>query len=115
MPCPYCNYFIGHQADPPCIALSRVEVSRDCSREARKSVDLAPMQGAVLICLRELGDQTEEDILTATHLGPNSVRPRLLELERLGLVARTGETKPTRSGRRAQTWTATKGDARGPG
>ena len=48
---------------------------------------------------------TDERIAELTKLGPNTARPRRLELERAGRIVASGTSK-TRSGRKAVTWVA---------
>jgi transcription initiation factor IIE alpha subunit len=86
------------------------EVARDASRAAwycitTKAHVLGDMQSAVFNALRKAKEGLiEEEIRASIGANPNSVRGRLIELERMGLVARTGRTRPTSTGRRAQVW-----------
>jgi predicted ArsR family transcriptional regulator len=77
------------------------------SREALKSAPLGELQSEVLEALRyHSAGLTAEEVQAWLKANPNSVRGRLIELERMGLVSRTGLTRPTSTGRRAQVWRA---------
>lgn len=74
------------------------------SREAAESVEphLRPMQDKVLEAIKQ-APSTDQEIAAATGMAENSVRPRRIELYRLGLIVSFG-TKRTSSGRRATVW-----------
>lgn len=63
----------------------------------------------VLDALRERGAEgaTAEELEHATGLSGSTVRPRLIELRRKGLVMDSTRTRPTASGRRAVVWITT--------
>jgi hypothetical protein len=51
---------------------------------------------------------TDDEIVQSLGLPGDSVRPRRIELVRMGLVADSGFTRLTRSGREATVWAITK-------
>ena len=83
----------------------------DTSRDAAKSIEphLFRLQTKVLIELNWAWDRyrmglTAEQIEMQTGLSGNTVRPRLVELRRKGLVVKTDERRATMSGRKAAVW-----------
>lgn len=50
------------------------------------------------------GPLTDEEIVAATGLSPNAERPRRGELVESGRVVDTGQTRATKSGRKATLW-----------
>ncbi len=80
----------------------------EASREAAKSVEpsAASVRGRILWLLRRTGPLTDEVIQFACALNPSTERPRRIELVRLGLVEDSGQTAPTKSGRKAVLWRA---------
>jgi predicted transcriptional regulator len=66
---------------------------------------LTPSQLDVYRSLAEL-PRTQEQISVDTGRSGNTVRPRLLELERLGLVYRTNKWRRTATGGQARVWAA---------
>lgn len=83
------------------------------SREAAESVEhlTDSWRQTVLLFVRSAGDDgvTCHEIEHDLHLGGNTVRPRLVELERLGLVKKSAATRRTPSGRRARVYVAVAG------
>jgi len=65
-------------------------------------------QALILAALRFAGDYggTDEEMQNALGMNPSTQRPRRIELVSVGLVVDSGETRPTRSGRRAVVWRA---------
>lgn len=61
------------------------------------------LRAQVLAYLRERGNAgaTDEEMQTALTMNPSTQRPRRIELEKLGLVLRTAQTRKTASGRSA--------------
>lgn len=61
------------------------------------------LRAQVLAYLRECGNAgaTDEEIQSALTMNPSTQRPRRIELEKLGLVLRTAQTRKTASGRDA--------------
>jgi hypothetical protein len=55
---------------------------------------------------RDAAGATADEIEHDTCYTGNTIRPRLVELKRLGSVQKTAETRPTRSGRKATVWIA---------
>lgn len=68
----------------------------------------ASLRGQVLAFMRQAGTQgaTDEEIQVAMEMNPSTQRPRRIELLGMGLIANSGETRLTRSGRRAVVWIA---------
>ena len=100
--CPWCGYGNGGH-EPMC--MGGQEVAREASLRALRSAPLGDLQWHVLTRLRMHPDGLiEEEIRIECEANPNSVRGRLIELERMGLVARMGRTRLTSTGRRAQVW-----------
>jgi DNA-binding IclR family transcriptional regulator len=66
------------------------------------------LRADVLIFLRSRGEEgaTADEIEQSSGIAGNTIRPRLIELKRLGLVQQTSATRPTRSGRKAVVWRA---------
>lgn len=61
------------------------------------------LRAQVLTYLRERGHAgaTDEEMQIALSMNPSTQRPRRIELEKLGLVLRTAQTRKTTSGRDA--------------
>lgn len=86
---------------------------RPAQEENQESVEAAismhptagTLRALVLDYLRSHGPATDEQIADALGMSGNTERPRRVELERAGLVVRTG-TGRTRSGRAAAEWSA---------
>ena len=79
------------------------------SREAAESI--APkswtLRGCVLLYLKRAPDgSTAQDIEQGLELSGNTVRPRIRELVKAGLVYDSGETRVLASGRKAIIWRA---------
>ena len=121
-PCPWCGYTQGHEPlclgahtvagpfdqDPPHIEPPTTPA--ETRREAREAI--LPVAGtlralvlAAIIAAGARGATTEE-LEAVTGLPGNTVRPRLDELRKAGLVQASGTTRTTRSGRRAVVWVA---------
>jgi hypothetical protein len=81
------------------------------SRAAAEQIE--PISGkaraGILDYLRSRGAEgaTADEIEQDTGISGNTVRPRLCELDDLGRISKTDETRPTSSGRRAAVWVAT--------
>ncbi len=78
------------------------------SREAAKWIepDARSLRGAVLIYLRRTGGTTAQEVERDLELSGNTVRPRIRELVKAGLVYDSGETRVLASGRKAIIWRA---------
>lgn len=81
------------------------------SHEAAESVTKSTLRGsrqAVLSAIRRSPDGATAEALERVlpEYRPQRVRTALVELERLGIVARAPETGYTSSGRKAQIWKA---------
>jgi len=76
----------------------------ETSREAAHSVDGATWRARALETLRDLGPMTADEI--ADHMGASilTIRPRITELLRLGMVHDTGARRMNRSHRMAAVW-----------
>ena len=81
------------------------KVSGGTSEEAAKAI--APivrgLRADVLAQIRECPG-TADEIAFAIHRSPFSVRPRLTELHRMGLIVPTGERRKHSSGMTANVW-----------
>jgi hypothetical protein len=64
------------------------------------------LRGRVLACLRDRGPATPDECASRLDLDILSVRPRFSELARCGLIQKTGERRPNRSGALANVWQA---------
>jgi predicted ArsR family transcriptional regulator len=78
------------------------------SRDAAHSIapHLARLEQLVLDALGNAGGLTAQELEYVTGLAGNTVRPRLWELRKRGLVADSGQTRKTPSGRAAIVWRA---------
>ena len=67
---------------------------------------LNPLQIAVLQFIVQRGalGATDEEIQAGCTMNPNTERPRRIELAAKGLIADSGTTRKTRSGRAAVVW-----------
>jgi transcription initiation factor IIE alpha subunit len=67
----------------------------------------ATLRGLVLSYIRIRGEEgaTDEEIAIALDMNPSTARPRRVELERAGLIKKSGH-RPNRSGRLATVWSA---------
>lgn len=67
----------------------------------------ATLRGLVLSYIQIRGEEgaTDEEIAAALDMNPSTARPRRVELERAGLIKKSGR-RPTRSGRMATVWSA---------
>jgi hypothetical protein len=74
--------------------------------------EIEPVAGkaraAVFDYLRYRGMEgaTADEIEQGTAYSGNTIRPRLVELRRMGIAEKTDATRPTRSGRKAAVWMA---------
>ena len=66
------------------------------------------LRARVLDYLRERGDAgaTDEETQLALDMNPSTQRPRRQELEKMGLILRTTQTRETKSGRKAVVFVA---------
>jgi hypothetical protein len=53
---------------------------------------------------RGIEGATADEIEQATSYSGNTIRPRLVELKRIGSIEKSDATRPTRSGRKAAVW-----------
>lgn len=82
----------------------------ETSREAAEAIapDTPTLRRAVLEYLRSRGPTgaTDDEMQTALGMHAHTQCPRRIELVSAGLVVKSGEKRPTRSGRAATVWTA---------
>jgi predicted Rossmann fold nucleotide-binding protein DprA/Smf involved in DNA uptake len=64
--------------------------------------------GRIMLALRAGGPKTFHEIATWAGMDGQQINKRLPELERMGAVERTGETRPSPSGRQCAVWRAIK-------
>jgi len=66
------------------------------------------LRAQVLAYVRTCGDAgaTDEEMQTELKMNPSTQRPRRIELEKLGLILRTTNTRKTASGRSATVFVA---------
>lgn len=77
--------------------------SREAARAIRPAI--SALHQALLEVLREHpAGLTDEEMQAAASMQPSTQRPRRGELVARGVVVDSGETRPTRSGRRAVVW-----------
>ena len=88
--------------DPPAVLTSDTSIA---AADAIKP-DANRLRAVVLATLEQAGTEgmTDEEIQDATGLQGSCQRPRRVELVQRGLVRDSGNTRPTRSGRRAVVW-----------
>ena len=67
---------------------------------------ITELQRRVLAFVADSGGATDEQIIDGTGLPPSTARPRRIELTKRGFIRDSGQTRPTRSGRRAVVWCA---------
>ena len=79
---------------------------RDTSEEAAALIKpkVGRLQQMVLDYIREHGGATDFEIERDLKLGPNTARPRRVELYLAGKVIDSGLRRPTASGRQAAVW-----------
>jgi predicted ArsR family transcriptional regulator len=79
---------------------------RTTSQEAAEAIKPAArmLRDRVLSSLARIGPRTADEM--AASLGEDilSIRPRFTELRRLGLIEKTGERRPNKSGADANVW-----------
>ena len=86
----------------------------ETSRAAAEAIepDTSTLRGQVLAYIRQRGryGATDDEIQVALDMNPSTERPRRIELWNAGLITRTEDTRPTRSGRQASVWTEARYD-----
>lgn len=80
------------------------ETSYEAARSVSKS--LGTRQAEVLAYIRSHGPVTDAQVIAGLGRGANGIRPRRVELVRLGQVCQQGSVKQA-NGRRAALWVAT--------
>lgn len=81
-------------------------VARECSKDAADKVDAKRLQAEVLANLRDAGPATFYEMAERLGRHTRSVQPRFSELERQGLVRKSGARRPTPMGATASVWEA---------
>jgi len=96
------NLFDRFDATPPAPYSGLTPDTRQTSIEAAEAIapHLSHLEGVVLACLSH-GGATCDEIERLTGLTHQTVSARLAELTQRGLVAPSGQTRVTRSGRGA--------------
>lgn len=79
--------------------VTSVDAGRQANLNRSQTVVLAAMRA------RGIGATQEELVQFLPGLSPSRVRSAVSELAERGLVETTGETRPTKYGRKAQIWT----------
>lgn len=81
----------------------------DTSKAAAKAIAVksGTLRWRVLFALSYIGAGTAEQLERNLDLSGNTVRPRLVELRKAGMVIQTEHTATTRSGRAACLWQIT--------
>ena len=94
--------FLPFPDAPPAVRLS--ETSRSAAGEIRRVT--RSLRETVLrwFIARGTHGGTDSELETALAIPGNTVRPRRVELCRLGLLVDSGRRRPTSSGRRAVVW-----------
>jgi predicted Rossmann fold nucleotide-binding protein DprA/Smf involved in DNA uptake len=62
--------------------------------------------GRIMDVLKQFGPMTFRQIAFCLNMEGQQINKRLPELERMGAVVRTGETRPSSSGRQCAVWRA---------
>lgn len=91
----------------PSVSAQRNSATSVAAAEAVKP-DAPTLRACVLAFIRSKGTDgaTDEEVQNASKMNPSTERPRRIELWRAGFVGTAGNTRPTRSGRRATVWRA---------
>lgn len=81
----------------------------DTSREAAEAVQprSATLRGECLALFRRCNNWTADEMAYWLDESILAIRPRITELNKMGLIKDTGERRPNASGRRAIVWKAT--------
>ena len=84
------------------------KVDPTTSQEAATSIkEVAPIHmQRIHECLHEHGPMGKDSIAMALDMNPNQVSRRLPEMQTMGLVACTGKTVKSNSGRQEREWRA---------
>jgi hypothetical protein len=77
---------------------------RETSRIAYESIQsyIPELHSIVVAMLEVYGDATADEIQVVTGLGGSTVRPRIIELQAVGVIIDTPLRRPTRTGRPAK-------------
>ena len=90
----------------PALAVIGSETSEEAARKIEPQ--RGKLQTLCYLAIKSAGasGMTAQEVETATGLPGNTVRPRIVELWEQQRIERTGERRPTRSGRMAVVWIA---------
>jgi len=83
------------------------DTSRAAAERIRPAINA--LQSRVLEALRAAGSRgmTDDELQVSLGMNPSTQRPRRLELTARGLIERTEQRRPTRTGSKACVWVAT--------
>lgn len=101
-----CRYCPAAKAEAPAPSVQGSRTSEESARRIEGS-PRAAAKAAVLKAIRQSASGlTAEKIAEVTRMSGDTVRPRLVELERENRVKKSGVRRLTRSGREAETYVA---------
>ena len=95
------------QLDSPETKLRTDARPTSAAAAAKASLRAGTARRKVLAQLCDVADLTDEELQAACGLGPNTQRPRRVELVEAGFVTATELTRPTSTGSPSIVWTAT--------
>ena len=99
----------GHLFNPNDRGFARRDHPETSHEAAEKIAEPAgTLRARVLSFIEYWGGATDEEIQLGLKMNPSTERPRRVELVERGLVEDSGETRPTRSGRKATVWRSTR-------
>lgn len=84
------------------------KTSKAASLSSIPSVGTKRARVLELICQARQNGQTDDELMSLTGWGGNTVRPRRRELVLGNFVRNSGRTRPTRMGQQASVWIAVK-------
>lgn len=92
------------------VALGTVDTSREAASVAEQAAEF--VRRLILDCVRGAGARglTLDEFCSATGKQPNQVSGRFTDLHRLGLIQRSGDRRPTKTGATAHVWVAVRGN-----
>lgn len=96
----------GHGPAPASAKPALAQEHSETSKEAARQIE--PVRGTlrarVLDAIREGGGYTDEEGMGILEMPASTYRPRRVELVEAGLVRDSGQTRDTKSGRKAVVW-----------
>jgi hypothetical protein len=95
------------QLDSPEVKLRADAQPTSAAAAAKATLRAGTARRRVLALLVDVTDATDEELQRALDLGPNTQRPRRVELVEAGFVEPTELTRPTSTGSASIVWTAT--------